>query len=89
MAYQEHVEILMQGVEAWNNWRRENTHIFPDLSGAKLVEADLRVARLDETYLSGADLRKARLKEAYLHTYLSILFLLFYKILIILVILNF
>src|SRR5271157_1327591 len=59
MANPEHLEILKQGVEQWNKWRKghppEVEH--PDLSGADLGEADL----------SGAYLREAKLGGAYLH----------------------
>jgi hypothetical protein len=33
MANEEHVRILRQGAEVWNNWRRENRLLEPDLSG--------------------------------------------------------
>jgi hypothetical protein len=31
MANQEHLDILKQGVEVWNLWRRKHTTIKPDL----------------------------------------------------------
>ena len=33
MASKKHVARLRQGVDAWNQWRRENPKICPDLSG--------------------------------------------------------
>ena len=56
MANEEHLKILRQGVEVWNQWREENPEIRPDLSKADLSEADL----------SGADLFRANLSEALL-----------------------
>jgi uncharacterized protein YjbI with pentapeptide repeats len=53
MANPEHLQILQQGVEAWNQWR-SHTNIRPDLRRANLRRADLR----------GADLRGADLSEA-------------------------
>ncbi len=41
MANPEHLEILEQVVEAWNEWRRSRSEITPDLKGA-----DLRGAKL-------------------------------------------
>jgi hypothetical protein len=41
MANQEHLEILMQGVDAWNRWRQRHPGIEPDLSEAKLCETQL------------------------------------------------
>ena len=38
MANPEHIEILKQGVEAWNKWRKENPEIKPDLSGIVIKE---------------------------------------------------
>jgi uncharacterized protein YjbI with pentapeptide repeats len=51
MANQEHLDILNQGVEVWNQWRQEHTDVEPDLSEADLSDANL----------SGADLHAANL----------------------------
>jgi Pentapeptide repeats (8 copies) len=59
MANQEQVEILKQGVQAWNKWRARNLGVQVDLFGAELSGADLR-----EANLSGADLRQADLWKA-------------------------
>ena len=47
MANEEHLAILKQGVEAWNQWRRANHVIPPNLSLADLNEAHLIRANLD------------------------------------------
>lgn len=41
MANREHLKILKQGARKWNQWREENTEIVPDLTGAKLIKANL------------------------------------------------
>ena len=64
MANPEHLEILNQGVEAWNDWRRRNPLVAPDLGGSKLVRADLRGANLSEAHLTEADLGGAALQGA-------------------------
>jgi uncharacterized protein YjbI with pentapeptide repeats len=67
MANDEHVAILKKGVAAWNEWRRENPDIRPDLSEADLSEADLSEADLVGANLSGAKLAElvgADLSEA-------------------------
>ena len=64
MANEEHLKILKQGVEAWNEWREKNPQITPDLSKANLYEADLTGANLYEADLSEADLSKANLYKA-------------------------
>jgi Pentapeptide repeats (8 copies) len=75
MANQEQLDILKQGAQAWNQWRRENPTILPDLRGADLTNsnlseetnlsyADLDGATLNGAILSGADLSSATLSEA-------------------------
>jgi hypothetical protein len=71
MANPEHLEILTQGVEAWNAWRGQHRDIRPDLSGADLSGADLTganlvVANLSSADLAGADLERADLSGAIL-----------------------
>ena len=56
MANQEHLEILKQGVEVWNEWRKHNPNSKPDLAEASLSRTDLSQADL-----VGADLSKAEL----------------------------
>jgi len=64
MANEEHLKILKQGVEAWNEWREKNPQITPDLSKANLNAADLYEADLYEADFSKANLSKANLYEA-------------------------
>jgi hypothetical protein len=61
MANPEHLQILQQGVEAWNAWRSQNEGIEPDLCGA-----DLGMANLAGAFLAGADLGMANLTGAFL-----------------------
>ena len=78
MANPEHLEILKQGVEQWNKWRKENPDVRPDLSGADLVGGPQRGepqrggsqrgrpsarANLGGADLSGADLSGADLRR--------------------------
>ena len=64
MANPKHLKILEQGVEGWNQWRKENTDVRPDLIEASLSGADLSEADLIGAHLSAADLREANLSEA-------------------------
>jgi hypothetical protein len=59
MANLEHVEILMRGVDAWNEWRQRNLSTLPDLVGA-----DLRGSQLDHVNFHNADLDRADLSHA-------------------------
>jgi len=79
MANQEHLELLKQGKEVWNNWRREHPQVpldfmdavleyhdlnGVDLSGARLMNANLIEANLTNTNLNDAVLINANLSEA-------------------------
>src|SRR4051795_13670279 len=64
MANKEHLAQLKQGVEAWNQWRRENPNARPDLSQANLAGAHLVEADLSGTNLFWADLAHANLHNA-------------------------
>jgi TIR domain/Pentapeptide repeats (8 copies) len=69
MANPEHLQILQQGVEAWNQWRDRHRDIRPDLCDAplrdaKLRDANFRDANLMKATLAGATLRDANLMKA-------------------------
>jgi len=66
MTSQEHLDLLRQGVETWNQWRHEHEDIQPNLSGADLREANLRGADLSGTHLDRANLSEADLNGAFL-----------------------
>ena len=66
MANPEHLKILEQGVAAWNQWRKDNPNVTPDLSTVNLSDADLRNANLVYADLHNADLRDANLSGAIL-----------------------
>src|SRR5919202_1919494 len=81
MANEEHLALLKQGVDAWNEWKANNPDIRPNLSfatgngltirGAKLSGIDLSRtnlsrAELGKADLIGANLTEANLSEAYL-----------------------
>lgn len=40
MANQEHLDIVKQGVEVWNQWREENPDVRPDLSDARTARCE-------------------------------------------------
>lgn len=67
MANEEHLAILLRGVDEWNVWRAQNPDIVPELAGADLSGLDLsginlHIADLQSTILSGAHLRRADLR---------------------------
>lgn len=66
MANEEHLALLKQGVEAWNEWRENhnNYEILADLSGANLTGVNMIGADLGRANLSGADLTGAYLTRA-------------------------
>jgi pentapeptide repeat protein len=64
MANQEHLDILKQGVDVWNKWRKEHPEIQPDLSRADLSNACLIDANLYGAILFKANLSRANLTRA-------------------------
>jgi hypothetical protein len=69
MANREHLAILKEGVEGWNQWRQRHLRVIPNLAYADLVEtelsgADLSATDLREAGLIGAHLRWANLSRA-------------------------
>ncbi len=59
MANEEHLALLKQGVNVWNEWREKNPKIRPDLRGA-----DLRGENPKRENFSGADFSKANIQGA-------------------------
>jgi len=66
MANKKHLEILKQGVEAWNEWQRGNMPK-PDLRRADLRDANLSRADFGRADLSDANLVNANLSEVNLY----------------------
>jgi len=64
MTNEEHLALLRQGINVWNNWRESNPEIRPNLLAADLRGADLREADLSGANLRGADLSTANLSAA-------------------------
>ena len=64
MASEEQLQLIRQGVVAWNEWRERNPELIPDLSGANLLDANLSGANLSGANLSGANLGRANLYKA-------------------------
>jgi len=66
----EHLEILNQGIDVWNVWRKEHPEMREphlsgiDLSGESLTDVDLSGADLNDVTLESADLRGATLENA-------------------------
>lgn len=61
MANEEHLRVFGYGVKLWNEWRRVNLGIKPDLRNAGFLGIDLARADLSRTDLSGAKFCEARL----------------------------
>lgn len=64
MANPEHLDILKQGVEVWNDWRLEQRDVTPDLRGANLRGMDLSGADLSNAILMEANLVESNLQNA-------------------------
>jgi uncharacterized protein YjbI with pentapeptide repeats len=71
MANGEHLAVIKQGTDTWNDWRIQNRSVSPDLGGVNLIGmdlsgADLTGANLHLTDLRWMNLRWADLGRAYL-----------------------
>jgi len=69
MSDKEHLKILHQGADAWNEWREDQFYLAPDLSGEDLRDTEigqcyLENANLRAVNLRGVDLRNAQLRNA-------------------------
>jgi uncharacterized protein YjbI with pentapeptide repeats len=64
MANDEHVAMLKRGLGTWNDWRRANPEVVPDLSAAELHGANLYGADLSRADLVDAELPHASLRTA-------------------------
>lgn len=64
MANQEHLEILRQGLDVWNQWRRENPDLEPDLSSVDFNAANLYNIDFSNVDFSASDLSLIDLIEA-------------------------
>lgn len=64
MANQKHVEVLHQGVEAWNRWRSEHPEILPDLSKISINKLDFGGANFEKVNFSDAKLTRCNFYEA-------------------------
>ena len=60
----DHREILAEGVQAWNLWRKKYMDVAPRLTGARLRGRRLEGVDFRETDLSGAILERADLYKA-------------------------
>lgn len=72
MENQQHLDLLKQDVQMWNQWREEHSDIIrpnlgmTNLRGTNLRGANLRGADLNKANLSEVDLREADLRESIL-----------------------
>lgn len=64
MANEEHLKILYQGVDVWNQWRQNEPFIEPDLSGPALSGLQLKGIDFSNANLNNANLRYAIMIEA-------------------------
>ena len=67
MANEEHLRILKQGPEAWNEWKTNNPMVNPDLSEVDLREIDFGAIHKERVAhgiaLAGANLSKSQLAK--------------------------
>lgn len=68
MANPEHLEMIEKGVAEWNEWRRLERDVTPNLVAANLCERNLIGIDLSGALLDGADFRKSDMRESILES---------------------
>lgn len=58
------IDVLREGPDSWNDWRRDNSGVLTDLVGEDLSEMNLSGANLDEVNLTHAELFQTNLQNA-------------------------
>jgi uncharacterized protein YjbI with pentapeptide repeats len=66
MANPEHLELLKQGATEWNQWRKEQKKVIPDLKKANLSNLDLSTVNFKQANLEGANFSNSNLNNAQL-----------------------
>lgn len=66
MADKTQLDVLRNGVSAWNAWRETHEEVPPDLAEAHLIGVDLMGANFAKADLRRADLRGTNLSDAVL-----------------------
>lgn len=62
MANPQHLQFIVSfSANEWNNWRKENPHIIPDLRDANVAGVDLSQFNLKKANLMGANLSQTNL----------------------------
>jgi len=64
---EEQIALLKKSVVEWNEWRKKNPEVIPNLSDANLSDANLSRANLSHADLSHANLSHADLSDANLY----------------------
>jgi len=64
MSTHQHLDLLEQGADAWNKWRRKNPDIAPNFRGADLRKKSLRNYDLSRCDLSHTDARDTSFRKA-------------------------
>jgi uncharacterized protein YjbI with pentapeptide repeats len=66
MANPEHLALLKQGATEWNQWRKEQKKVIPDLEKANLSNLDLSTVNFKQANLQGANFSNSNLNNAQL-----------------------
>ena len=64
MANNQQMDLLKQGIQAWNAWRAEQTQVSVDLTGGALHGANISGANLNGVHLEGANFFKVIIDDA-------------------------
>lgn len=67
MTNEEHLAILKQGVNVWNEWRKKNPEVIPNIGEVNLSNQNLSGINFDGAKLLGTNLNRTNLHNACFH----------------------
>ena len=64
MANRNHLAIFKKGVLAWNQWRKDNPDVVPDLSEADLQQGEFSIVTYDSVDVEAANFTNVNFHKA-------------------------
>jgi len=64
MANQDHLDILKQGIDVWNQWKQKHLDIAPDFIGSSLFDANFHQANFQGASFNNANLGRTSFNNA-------------------------
>jgi len=66
VANEEHLKILLEGIDSWNDWRDQNPGLVPDLSGIEIEGLQLQTGAFQNVLFANSKLTSVNFDRAFL-----------------------